>query len=325
MTTGHEERFRRLYAEESVARLARLSESALALEDVTRAAGEGAEDDPGVRATLESMFREAHTLKGGAAVVGFRDVSRVAYALEDVLDELRAGRRRASADLVDGMLVAVDGLRAVIDLAVRGEPHADAADAAVAGISPRRDEVPDEAPPAPAVAPDGEPTADRGGSLDLLTALPDRRALERQLRVLEARPHSPDGRVSAVLVDVDHLGQVNEGWGRPAGDAVLVAVADAVAGCARPDGLAGRWGDDEFLLLLPRADLAGAAALAEQLRRRVEVTPVPVGTVTLTVTVSAGCAAAIERGGEDLVARATRALRTAQEEGRNRVAPTGAG
>lgn len=137
MTTGHEERFRRLYADEAVARLDRLGHGALLLRDGTRGAGAAEADDPGVRETVEAMLREAHTLKGGAAVVGFPDVRRLAHALEDVLDEVRAGvgdGRPATADVVDGMAVAVDALQAIIDLAVRGEPHTAAVDAAVEAL-----------------------------------------------------------------------------------------------------------------------------------------------------------------------------------------------
>lgn len=128
MITGHEERFRRLYAEGSVPRLAALRRSAVVLRDQPRT---------GVDA-IESMVREAHTLKGGAAVVGFGDVSRVALALEDVLRDLGDGPAVASPDLVDVLLSAVDAVEAVIDLAVDGQPHTADADAAVAALHARR-------------------------------------------------------------------------------------------------------------------------------------------------------------------------------------------
>lgn len=128
MITGHEERFRRLYAEGSVPRLAALRRSAAVLRDQPRTG-----DD-----ALESMVREAHTLKGGAAVVGFGDVSRVALALEDVLRDLGGGPAVASPDLVDVLLSAVDAVEAVIDLAVDGQPHTADADAAVAALHARR-------------------------------------------------------------------------------------------------------------------------------------------------------------------------------------------
>lgn len=121
MVSPHDERIRALYAQEAQGRLARLSQLALALE--SRAAGEP--PDPG---TVAEMFREAHTLKGGAAAVGFGDVGRVAHALEDVLEQLRAEDATVSGDLIDGLLAGIEGLRTLIGAAARGDPHARQAD-----------------------------------------------------------------------------------------------------------------------------------------------------------------------------------------------------
>lgn len=101
---------------------------------------------------------------------------------------------------------------------------------------------------------------------------------------------------------------------------MLAAVAGVVRRSAGPDDTVASWGGGAFLVLLPGTDLAGAEALAERIRRRVEVTPVAVAGATLTVTVSAGCAQGRHRGGADVVARAAAALRRAKDGGRNRVA-----
>lgn len=121
MATGHEERFRLLFGQEAEPRLARLADGLLELEE------RGAEPD-----LVAALFREAHTLKGGAAVVGLPDVARVSHALEDVLDELREHRREVDPALVDRLLGVVDGLRGLVADALAGRPHADAADALVA-------------------------------------------------------------------------------------------------------------------------------------------------------------------------------------------------
>jgi len=93
--TGQETRFRAMFAEEAEGRLAALSELQLELE---RSGG-----DPEL---LSSVFREVHTLKGAAAVVGLDDVLRVAHAMEEVLDGLRSGGGAATPAVVD----ALDGV-----------------------------------------------------------------------------------------------------------------------------------------------------------------------------------------------------------------------
>ena len=114
---GHEAEFRLLFAQEAEMRLARLGEQLLQLEANT--------SDPEL---VASIFREAHTLKGAAAVVGIEDASRIAHALEDILEELRSGQRLPTPELVDAALVAVDGLSAMIPRLLQGEDCAAVAD-----------------------------------------------------------------------------------------------------------------------------------------------------------------------------------------------------
>lgn len=100
--TGQEARFRAMFAEEAEGRLATLSELLLELE-------RNGEDQE----LLSSVFREAHTLKGAAAVVGLADVLRVAHAMEEVLEGLRRGDPTTPA-AVDALLGAVDGMREMV-------------------------------------------------------------------------------------------------------------------------------------------------------------------------------------------------------------------
>ncbi len=115
---GHEAEFRLLFAQEAEMRLARLGEQLLQLE----ADGNDSE-------LVASIFREAHTLKGAAAVVGIDDASRVAHALEDILEEVRSGKRIPTPELVDAALATVDGLTAMIPRLLQGDDCADEADA----------------------------------------------------------------------------------------------------------------------------------------------------------------------------------------------------
>ena len=110
MAAGSDAEFLALFAQEAEQRLGDLSAQLLALEEV----GNDAE-------LVASVFREAHTLKGAAAVVGLDAFSRVAHALEDLLEQLRSGQRMATPTLIDGALEAVDGLQAMLPIAIAGE------------------------------------------------------------------------------------------------------------------------------------------------------------------------------------------------------------
>ena len=120
MTVGHDDEFRQLFAQEADQRLTRLGQELLRLEE--------AGSDEGL---VASIFRDAHTLKGAAAVVGLDDIGRVAHAMEDILEELRGGLRPTTPPLVDALLAAVDGLTAMLPAAVGGEAQADTAAALV--------------------------------------------------------------------------------------------------------------------------------------------------------------------------------------------------
>ena len=154
MTTGHEEEFRRLFEEEARTRLEALAEQALELES-----GAGGPE------LVDSMFRHAHTLKGGAGVVGLPEIADVVHDLEQMIEDLRAGRRDPSRAVADAVLGAVDALRDMVAHALAQEDQAPAAAAARAALA-RADEGPAKvAAPAPQVeAPRAAPAPpeDRG-------------------------------------------------------------------------------------------------------------------------------------------------------------------
>jgi two-component system, chemotaxis family, sensor kinase CheA len=98
-----EDEFRPLFVEEAKGHLERIASGLLALES--------APDD---QAAIDGIFREAHTMKGAAGMVGMMRVSRLAHRLEDLLVELRAGTRRSSPELTDAMLLVLDGMGRLI-------------------------------------------------------------------------------------------------------------------------------------------------------------------------------------------------------------------
>jgi two-component system chemotaxis sensor kinase CheA len=107
--TGHEDEFRRLFEQEAGTRLSTLAERAMELESRR-----------GDRELVAEMFRDAHTLKGGASVVGFDELAGVVHDLEQLLEELRSGAREPDGALVDGVLAAVDALREMVARAMAG-------------------------------------------------------------------------------------------------------------------------------------------------------------------------------------------------------------
>ena len=70
------------------------------------------------------------------------------------------------------------------------------------------------------------------------------------------------------MIDIDHFKAVNDQYGHPGGDAVLREFAGRLRLCLRNEDVAGRWGGEEFMLILPATDLPGAVALAERIRLR---------------------------------------------------------
>ena len=156
--------------------------------------------------------------------------------------------------------------------------------------------------------------ADHDGKTGLLTFAAWERRAEHELAVGQA--------VAVLLADVDHFKRVNDSRGHLAGDAVLHAVAERLAASVRPVDVLGRFGGEEFCVLLPDADDAEAVRVAERLRAAVAAAELPDGVrVTLSVGVHAVDRAHPETLSE-LLGRADGALYRAKRTGRDRVVST---
>jgi diguanylate cyclase (GGDEF)-like protein len=127
------------------------------------------------------------------------------------------------------------------------------------------------------------------------------------------------------MIDVDCFKAFNDSYGHQAGDRCLQAVARVVLGVlSRPGDLAGRYGGEEFVALLPGTPLAGALTVAEEIRRRVEGMAIEhaESSAAAVVTVSVGAAAAVPgptSSHQRILGTADEALYTAKRNGRNRV------
>ena len=157
---------------------------------------------------------------------------------------------------------------------------------------------------------------------DGLTGLYNRRAFDDELRRALAREDRQKGRLGLVLLDIDHFKKLNDTFGHPAGDAVLRHTAHVIERHLRRGDEAARFGGEEFAIILPGADEAGAARLAERVRAAVEKAQLVFEGARLSVTISLGTAVwpADGKDEETLIAAADRALYAAKQAGRNRVA-----
>jgi diguanylate cyclase (GGDEF)-like protein len=172
--------------------------------------------------------------------------------------------------------------------------------------------------------------ADALARTDSLTGLANRRELDRVLSTLTARdaPHAAGGLpgCAAILVDVDHFKAINDAHGHLAGDAVLREIGRRLRARLAGEGEAiGRWGGEEFLVVLPQADMTAALRSAERLRSAIASAPVHApGAGPLHVTVS--CGVALSGGGstDALLREADAALYAAKDAGRNTVCHVGA-
>jgi diguanylate cyclase (GGDEF)-like protein len=129
-----------------------------------------------------------------------------------------------------------------------------------------------------------------------------------------------DAPVSVVLADLDHFKHINDTYGHLAGDAVLRETAHRMRDAIRPYDSIGRYGGEEFLLVLSNCDTIGAAAIAERLLQAVRKDTIVLAEATVSVTLSAGVATSgVIQDPEALVGAADAALYRAKRGGRNRV------
>lgn len=158
---------------------------------------------------------------------------------------------------------------------------------------------------------------------DSLTGLANRRSFEQALARAWGMARRGRESLALVMVDVDHFKAYNDGFGHPAGDGCLRAVAQQLrAGLRRQGDSVFRFGGEEFVLLLPDTDAEQALQCCELLRQGLEdqALPHPLGVVTISLGVAATRPdSGNDAGMEDLLARADAALYQAKREGRNRV------
>lgn len=158
---------------------------------------------------------------------------------------------------------------------------------------------------------------------DLVTGLRTRRAIEEVLEAEFRRAERYGTPLSVLMADLDHFKQVNDSYGHVAGDAVLRAVSDRVQAQLRATDVAGRYGGEEFLVVLQHNDHEGAVVVAERWRESVAAEAFELAdgrAVRATLSIGVASFAPGMKTRQELVTAADAALYKAKDDGRNRVA-----
>jgi diguanylate cyclase (GGDEF)-like protein len=160
--------------------------------------------------------------------------------------------------------------------------------------------------------------------IDSLTGMYNRRALMERGEKEYAFSQRNKLPLAVLMLDVDHFKRINDTYGHPTGDAVLVDVAHILASRLRKQDTLGRFGGEEFCIVLPATDEAGAMVLAEKLRLAIESTKMQSAKNDISITISIGvtvctvtCASCTESF-QKLIDDADAALYLAKNDGRNR-------
>jgi diguanylate cyclase (GGDEF)-like protein len=159
--------------------------------------------------------------------------------------------------------------------------------------------------------------------VDSLTGLANRRHLMERLKQERDRAERYHTSLSVIILDLDAFKSFNDTYGHLQGDELLKAFSSMIRGLSRSADIAGRYGGEEFCVVLPNTSVKGAVVIAERIRKAMEDLRIPVGEDRPPVgrTVSIGVAEFTgEESVEKLLTAADTALYRAKQEGRNRVA-----
>ena len=163
-------------------------------------------------------------------------------------------------------------------------------------------------------------------SRDMLTGLYNRWYVLDKIESEINRSVRSGSALSLMMLDIDHFKRVNDTYGHAAGDSVLQSVGRLLRESCRVYDVPGRYGGEEFCVLLPDTRLDHTPAVANRIRERLEVTEMDVGPASVAVTASIGVAGMESQSEDDavlsgaaLIDRADRALYSAKHRGRNRV------
>ncbi|MDP2313399.1 MAG: GGDEF domain-containing protein [Pseudomonadota bacterium] len=161
-------------------------------------------------------------------------------------------------------------------------------------------------------------------TIDPLTGLMNRGAFDQALEREFDRAVRYGRSLSLLLVDIDHFKYVNDTWGHPVGDRVLAQVAHALRGSVRNVDVPGRYGGEEFAVILSETNTEGAAIAGERVRHAIGALVMAVGNDPVRITASVGVVtwSPLFASPAELVAAADQTLYRAKRSGRNRTVVT---
>jgi len=162
---------------------------------------------------------------------------------------------------------------------------------------------------------------ERAARVDFLTGICNRRAIEdlAQRVIAAARRHGMP--LSMMIIDVDHFKRINDDFGHAAGDRALLETVARIRDSMRVEDLVGRFGGEEFVVVMPNTDAGSARIAAERVRSAFASAPMLIEGSPVTVTVSVGVSLLIAEDAQfaHLLRRADHAMYAAKAAGRNRV------
>jgi diguanylate cyclase (GGDEF)-like protein len=163
--------------------------------------------------------------------------------------------------------------------------------------------------------------AERHAKIDALTGVLNRRSLVERLDAACTRARARGLPISLLFIDLDHFKEINDSFGHQAGDACLSAIIPPIQAELRQSDVIGRYGGEEFVVILSSADTAAAHPIAQRILERVASVRVEGYGEPIALTCSIGVATSDMLGvwGEHLIAKADAAVYQAKRSGRNRV------
>jgi diguanylate cyclase (GGDEF)-like protein len=159
---------------------------------------------------------------------------------------------------------------------------------------------------------------------DPLTGLGNRGALEQAIDHQWQMAQRYDQHFCVLMIDIDHFKNINDTYGHISGDKVLKAVAHGIRDAIRQTDVAYRYGGEEFVVILNKSELTGAAIIAERIREKISALSVPIedgsdkSLINVTISIGGSCSAH-NRSTKELIKQADKVLYYAKDSGRNRV------